>query len=278
MDPDDSLADRADARGWTLSEGDAAGEVPVMAPDLLFLGRGDHALEVATARARTRPTATMVRGLWHRRHRNRPSPVVLVVAYPHEGIHRASVCGPVGEQPPVVGDVELAQVERLCAAALDEPNRHTAVRLLSAALPEVDTPMPGVRNAGMLATHELGTGVPRRDDWAEACERGKGLLRHSGRRLVEALGYGVEEHAANTSVLVDGQRRQAIAVSCRTTRGLRTPPPATTAPAPWRRPWDRREISGCRGSSSRGTGRSASTARARTSASAARDPPRRSWS
>lgn len=183
-----------------------------MAPDLLFLGRGDHALEVATARARTRPTATVVRGLWHRRHRNRPSPVVLVVAYPHEGIHRASVCGPVGEQPPVVGDVELAQVERLCAAALDEPNRHTAVRLLSAALPEVDTPMPGVRNAGMLATHELGTGVPRRDDWAEACERGKGLLRHSGRRLVEALGYGVEEHAANTSVLVDGQGRQAIAV------------------------------------------------------------------
>ncbi len=202
----------ADAREWSLGEGVQAGEGGAIEPDLLFLGKGQYALEVMTARSAGRPTRAAVRALWQRRHGKRPSPVVLVVAYPGGSGTRASLCGPAGDQPPVIDDVELAQAERLCAAALAEPNRHTAQRMLSAALPEVDAPMPGIRNAGMLATHELETGVPTRPDWAEACARGQRLAGLSGRRLVEGLGYSVTEHAANTSILTDARGDRAIAV------------------------------------------------------------------
>ena len=56
-------------------------------------------------------------------------------------------------------DLEVSQVERLAAVALGEPNHHAATRFLLSALAELDSPVPGLRNVGPLATHELVTGV-----------------------------------------------------------------------------------------------------------------------
>lgn len=52
---------------------------------------------------------------------------------------------------------------------------------------------PGLRNKGLLATHELLHGVPKRDDWDEATRRAESLLPKRGRDLVEGLGFEVEE-------------------------------------------------------------------------------------
>ncbi len=167
MQPDDFLGAHPDPRPWSMSDGEldvgaeAAGTAAVE-PDQLFLGRGQHPLEVATARAAGRPQASIIRSVWRRRQRNRPSPLLLVVMYPQDGGHRAAVCGPAGDEPPVRTNLELNQVERLCAAALAEPSRHNAVRLLTATLPEVESELPGVHNSGTFATHELREGVPLR--------------------------------------------------------------------------------------------------------------------
>ncbi|MBA2724518.1 MAG: hypothetical protein H0U53_00880, partial [Actinobacteria bacterium] len=106
------------------------------------------------------------------------------------------------------------QVERLCSAALAEPNRHSAVRFLVAMLDGLHTTelLPGVRNMGMLATHELRTGVPARTDWDPSCGRSKKLLSMKGRQLVEGLGFGVETLSTTSSVLTIEGAKRVVAV------------------------------------------------------------------
>lgn len=205
---DDFLAE-FDSRTWRLPEGTPR----ELSPRMLFLGVGDHALEVAIATASGRPTADSMRRLWHARQGRRPTPVLLVVGYTEHGEARVSLCGPVGEQPPVLHGLDPSQVERLAAAALGEPSRHAAVRFLVAMLPEVGADLPGLRNAGLLATQELKNGVPARPDWKAACDRSRAALQLRGRELVERLGFGVEQLSVTSSVLtVESGVKRAVAV------------------------------------------------------------------
>ena len=98
--------------------------------------------------------------------------------------------------------------------ALGEPNHHAATRFLLAALAELDSPVPGLRNVGLLATHELTAGVREMPEWAQAVSRSSPLLNVRGRRLVERFGYSVEPLGVNTSMLKIGGRNRAIAVFC----------------------------------------------------------------
>lgn len=205
---EDFLAD-LDSRTWRHTEG-APRSITTHA---VFLGEGDHALEVALATSAGRPKAEDTRKLWHARQGKRPSPVLLVVGYPEQGETRVSVCGPVGEQPPVIHGLEVSQVERVAAAALGEPTRHAAIRFLVAMLPEVGADLPGLRNSGLLATQELRNGVPARPDWPEACQRSRNVLPLRGRQLIEKLGFGIEQLSVTSSVLtVGGGGKRAVAV------------------------------------------------------------------
>ena len=96
--------------------------------------------------------------------------------------------------------------------ALAEPTRHAAVRFLVAMLPEVGSDLPGVRNAGLLATQELAHGVPERADWQGACKASKPLLPLAGQRLVERLGFQVETLGTAASVLMARNAKRAVAV------------------------------------------------------------------
>lgn len=205
----DFLPDHEHAIRWSVSGALPAG----ITTDLVLIGTGDHALEVALAHSSSRPRAEDVRRLWKARHAGRPSPVLVVATYPDHHVERATICGPVGDSPPVVGALEVSQVERLCAAALNEPTRHIAVRFLVAMLDGLQEELiPGLRNRGMLATQELRSGVPQRPDWDDACRTSKRLLGLSGRQLVEGLGFGVETLSVNSSVLTDKGAKRVVAV------------------------------------------------------------------
>jgi hypothetical protein len=217
------LEGRLGGRPWTVPEG-ARGD---FRPTKLHLGLGANPLEVAVAEATARPNVTDVRRLWERRHGNRPSPLLLVALYPDRAGTRAAVCGPVGATPRVFADLDPGQIERLASAALDEPDRHAATRLLNSVLPEAQSELPGIRNLGMFATHELRAGVPSRLDWAEACERARPAMAHRGRELVEALGYTVELKDIATSVLRVHGKATAVAVfleARETPEGVRAKP------------------------------------------------------
>ena len=148
----------------------------------LALGKGRGALEVAVTRLAHHPTQAAMRTVWRGRHGGRAVPLLLVALHGD----RAAICGPGGEEPPVYLDLDRGMVERLCRAALTEPDRHAASRFLRAAIPELETPLPGLRNEGLFATHELARDVPARRDWAQAQQAATPLLALRGRPLLAA--------------------------------------------------------------------------------------------
>ena len=180
----------------------------------MFTQDGANGLEIVLATAVRRPSNSDLRKAWAARRDKRVSPVLLVASYPSADGERVALCGPVGDQPVVHTDVEVSQAERVSTVALSEPSHHAATRLLLAALGELDSPFPGLRNSGLLATQELKAGVPGRRDWAAAGKQAERLLGHRGRNLVEALGFSIETLATNASVLTVAGRREAVAVFC----------------------------------------------------------------
>ena len=145
------------ARPWTPGFGSGLSRAG------LFIGRG-HAVEVAVATASGTLARAALLVAWKARKARRAAPVLLVVL--HSG--KVALCGASGESPPVYTDLDPGQVERLCREVLDQPDRHAALRLLSQALPSLETALPGLNNEGLLALHELEAGIPNRSDWVEA--------------------------------------------------------------------------------------------------------------
>ena len=209
MGADAFLTDQPGARSWSLPDGVAGS----FAPSVYYLGPGDPPFEVAVAESPTRPSPPDLRTLWKRRHGGKSSPLLLVVLYPSGAQKRAAICGPTGDQPTLISNLDPTNVARIAEAALAEPNRHAAARFLVEVLGELESELPGLRNEGLLATHELRAGVPTRADWAEACERGKSLLSKRGRELVESLGFTVQPRDTASFILRAGDMDTATGVA-----------------------------------------------------------------
>jgi hypothetical protein len=190
---------------------DAAAEAKGIHTAYYWTGKGRDALEVAYGASVTSQNHTVVREVWKQRHGRAAAPLLVVVAYPKDHPDRAVVCGPAGEDPPVV-ELDHAQAERLAAAALNEPSRHLAIRFLADALEADPDENPGLRNKGLLATHELLYGVPKRTDWQAATERSRPLLRLRGQDLVRGLGYEIEPRGRHNVLRASEGRAQAVAV------------------------------------------------------------------
>jgi len=174
----------------------------------LALGNGANALEVAVTESTAPPTATILRAVWRARVAGRATPLLLVVLY--DG--KAALCGPAGDHPPAFVGLDRGKVERICTAALGEPDRHAALRFLHSAVPEVETPLSGVRNEGLFATHELQSGVPQRADWAEAAHKGQDCLRLRSQPLIQRLGFTLEPLPGPSYILRAAETRVAVAV------------------------------------------------------------------
>ncbi|MBI2899292.1 MAG: hypothetical protein HYY17_03860 [Planctomycetes bacterium] len=172
----------------------------------LYLGQGDGALEVVVVAA---PHAgrDQIRAAWQKRHGGRPAPVLLVTI--HDQL--ATLCGPTSDQ--VWPGIPLETAERLCRAALHEPNRHRAVAFLSQSLPEAGSKTPGLRNHGLFATHQLAEGLPRYPEWKNACRLSEAHLKIRDRKLIEALGFAVHPLQGHASILkTRGGAQVAVAV------------------------------------------------------------------
>ena len=206
---DEFLVER-DPVWWSAPDGFPPG----LRPAGLFGQDAPSGLEVVLVESSGRPTAAIMRRGWLRRRAGRASPVLLVAFYRVSGCVEVSVCGPVGEQPVVHHGLDVSQVERLVGVALSEPSHHGATRFLLASLGELDSLVPGLRNVGLLATHELMVGVRDMGEWPEAVGGSSRLLGERGRRLVEGLGFSVQVLGVNTSMLTVAGRNRAVAVFC----------------------------------------------------------------
>lgn len=175
----------------------------------LFLGHGPGAAEVAQFASASAPSNAQLRQLHQCRQNRRPTPVLIVVTH---GRDRAALATQFGNDWFIRDDVDRSQAERLSAAVLDAPDRHAADALLRSKTAQLDQPIPGLRNAGLFALHELEHGVPRRADWTEARNASRPLLQKRGRDLIERLGFVIEAMPHPVSVLRARGTRTAIAV------------------------------------------------------------------
>ncbi len=173
-------------------------------------GKGNRLqLEVVYSEHGSVPAPTRLRAAWKSRQDGRGVPLVIVVL--HEG--KAHVCGPAGEDPPVYQGLDAGQIERICQEALEQPNRQAALRALRDSLGALgEDGLPGIRNEGFLASHELTTGVPTRADWTKARTQAQKVLSHKGKDLLQALGFSIEPLDKITEVLRTGDKKKAIAV------------------------------------------------------------------
>ncbi len=200
------LSVRTDAR--PLADTAPAGLTAVA----LFLGHGGQPLEVAHFRASTRPATATLHALHDARRGRRASHVVIVVTYGARNEHAAFGIAFGDEWTTSRAAIELAQLERVISAALEAPDRHTAIALLRDKLAKLSAPVPGVRNAGLFATHELEAGVPTRADFAAAAALGQRLLTARGKPLLERLGFAIEPLPGPGAILKARDTDMAVAI------------------------------------------------------------------
>jgi len=174
----------------------------------LILGQGTQPIEILVARSLHKPSAADLKDVWKARRSSRATPVLLVVLYGE----KTAVCGPSGDPPPVYSDLDPLRAERICRSTLEAPDRHAALRFLHQALPEVESAIPGLRNEGLFATHELEHGMKIRPDWPQALDRGRPIFQRRGRQLLVSLGFIIEELPGPVSVLRAAKTKIAIAV------------------------------------------------------------------
>lgn len=166
-------------------------------------------LEVVYSDHDRAPAPTQLRSAWQRRQRSRGIPLLVVVL--HDG--KAHVCGPSGEDPTVYPNLDAGQVERICQEALEQPSRQAALRALRDSLGSLEADgLPGLRNEGFLASHELAKGVPTRPDWNEARDKARSLLGHTGKDLLTSLGFAIKSLDSIADVLTTRDRKCALAI------------------------------------------------------------------
>ena len=186
-----SFLDSRTGRPWNYDRGGCEFEY--------YQGQGASQLEIAVADYGERPTKDFLRKTYSDRRGNRANPILVVAIYEN----KVGLCGPSGEDPPIYRDVDHGQAERVCDAALDKPDRFTAQQFLREMLPQLEEELTGLRNQGLLSTHELRVGVPDRDDWDDATERGRRAIDDDPCDLVRKLNYEIDQLTDQSYVLKD---------------------------------------------------------------------------
>lgn len=196
---------------WVRPEGCPAG----FEPSEVVVGNSDvggMALEIAITKwsKNEPPTREALTRLHTLRTNKRATPVVLIVEFDSGG---TLVFGPNTASAPV-GPLPIEQTQRVVQAALDEPTVIAARNRLAGLVQSIDsTSMPGVKNSGLFANHELRVGVPQRADWGAACSASTTMLPLKGKELIEKLGFQTGQFGAHALLLTgEGPKAEAIAV------------------------------------------------------------------
>ncbi len=142
--------------------------------------------------------------------------------------------------PPAFLSLEIDRAERICRIALGAQDRNAALRFLLDTLPEVETAIPGVRNEGLFATHELKSGLPSGPRWAEAKQRAEPLLAFRGEKLLQELGFHIERTPGLTSILRADDRRCALALLLQENESMDYPASVLPSYRRFRMRWRRR--------------------------------------
>ncbi|MBX3077966.1 MAG: hypothetical protein KF692_01870 [Cryobacterium sp.] len=167
-------------------------------------------VQVAVAKATTRPTKGQLDTAWRTRGLKTAMPVVVAA------VHADGVWLYDAKEDPL-GPLPLEQAARQLQSVLDERDGIAAQQQIGAIQRAYSSiGAGGFANNFLFATYHLRVNVPRRPDWAAARELSAPLLTKRGKGLITALGFDAESVSnASTSTLIlrstSGSRR-AVAV------------------------------------------------------------------
>lgn len=186
---------------------------PAFGDGLVMVGPGQPAVEVAVLPRRRAAPKTLMRDVWHARQAGRPNPVVLVAVGATQNGSGVLWVGPDAASLDVL-ELDWTTARALIAGAAGQPAGPAAVRYLIERLPrDGEDGIPGINNLGMFAAHALIERARDFPEWESAAPSSQTLRAKSGRALVEALGYTVEQTGQVTEVLrSEDDRATAIAV------------------------------------------------------------------
>ena len=209
----------------------------------LFTQPVPNGLEVAVVESAKASRKSELEEIWRKRKGGRASPV-LVVAVPAGAVVKPpanavqpadtttapastasqtprsaatdqfTLCGLEKQTSTIYQTLPSEQVQILLANALAAPDHHSATNYLTSKLQQLQD-IPGLRNQGLLATHELQHGVPQRPDWDTATQKALEILQERDDELITSLGFSIEPHDELINILTAGNRRTAVAVSLR---------------------------------------------------------------
>lgn len=150
--------------------------------------------------------------------------LVVVARYTKDGSAVADLVGgrrkvesdggkPARPRPLIIQGVPVAEARNFCTAVLTEGSPHAANRLVARWMDERATELPGLKNDGLFARHALLEYVPDRADWPQAGRSGTACRQYSGRDLVTALGFTIDDVAdPGASLLIARGAPQAAAL------------------------------------------------------------------
>lgn len=166
-------------------------------------------LEVVCSEHNRIPSTTQLRSAWKARQNRRGVPLLVVVQ--HDG--KSHVCGPSGEDPPTYTHLDSSQVKRMCLEALEQTTRSAVLNVLRDSLGTLEEGrFAGIRNEGLLASHELANGVPNRPDWNKARKKAGVILNKTGDDMLHSLGFTIEPLDKVVNVLKSGTHKSALGI------------------------------------------------------------------
>ena len=92
----------------------------------LYFGKGNSGIEVVTFDTISKPSNGSILKVWSDRRAGRATPIIAIIFYEDE----VALCGPEGEEPPVVFLKDIGQAERICRSLLESEDRHSAIKFL----------------------------------------------------------------------------------------------------------------------------------------------------
>ena len=175
----------------------------------IFLSKNsNNTFEVVYCNSVRKPQTSNLRSLWKTRRQGTAVPLIVVCEYEN----KFSVCGPVGDEPPVYENIEKNIALTICSEALDKESYPMALRSIKENLFSLDSVKVGIKNEGLFADNVINKLPNTRKDWKKLVEESKILVGKSEESLLKSLGYELENFDKLSYLLRVSGKKKAIAV------------------------------------------------------------------
>ena len=178
---------------------------------ILLSQNSNNTFEVVYCNSVRRPQTSNLRSLWKTRRQGTAVP--LIVACEYES--KFSVCGPVGDEPPVYENIEKNIVLTICSEALDKESYPLALRSVKDNLVTIEDKTIGLKNEGLFANHVLSESYKNNQDWEKYKEKSLKVVGKKDKELLKALGYELTPLDSLTHILKAEGKKKALGVLLR---------------------------------------------------------------